>query len=335
MKKQKNIRIVLLLALCLLLSGCRVRTGTGGLPENAGVQAAESAGNSLREHESDTDAYPEEQEKIEIPGGRTRESPEASRKEYDENRPAEILPGTERTVHGAGEGSGYSAAGESGDPEAAKLSETAERAATRTVAAEEAAQMGTDEDAEAADSAMTYFSVLLRERTGSLFECQRMNVYWETPEDHRTVFKTSAEHSMILDAGAYDVSARLLEDSLRVDDGWIGRKNPDVIVKAVNRRILGSGVASPDAARKLLSTLLAREGWSAMSAVKNQRVVLLSEELLEAPHLRLAAMLIIAKTANPDIFTDVSIENALAMLGEEAAGVVPDGVFYYTSQGGF
>ena len=80
--------------------------------------------------------------------------------------------------------------------------------------------MGEDPDAEAADSALTYYTVLLQDRMGSLFECQRANVYWETAQDHVTVHKTSPEHALILQSGAYDVSSRLLPENLLVDDGW-------------------------------------------------------------------------------------------------------------------
>ena len=62
---------------------------------------------------------------------------------------------------------------------------------TRVVAAQEAEQVGVAEDAEEADSAMTYFTVLLRDRLDALYECQRLKVYWETAEDHVTIFKTS------------------------------------------------------------------------------------------------------------------------------------------------
>ena len=37
----------------------------------------------------------------------------------------------------------------------------------------------------------------------------------------------------------------------------------------------------------------------------------------------------IAKTAYPDLFADISIDHALEMLAEEAAGSVPAGIFYY------
>ena len=321
----------MLLLLCLALSGCRTRTTVNGR-EDAAPRSGEAEN---LPGGPDADAGEDEQEKNGESGGRTKENPEASRKEYDEDRPAEIVPGTERTVHGAGEGSGLSASGEDAGRLASKLNEDAERTAVQTVAAKEAEQAGVSADAEEADSARTYYSVLLQERTGSLFECQRLNVYWETKEDHVTVFRTSPEHSLILDAGAYDVSARLLESNLYVDDGWIGRKNPGIIVKAVDRSVLGTGAVSDDAARRIYAGLLARDGWSAIDAVSNGRVLLLSEEMLEAPYLQLAAMLIIAKTAAPDLFADVSADTALEMLQEEAAGGISSGIYYYNGQGGF
>ena len=337
MKIKKAAQFALLLILCLAVSGCRTRTGISGQTgadesENpAGKSALSLSGVLPADETGDSGA---EQEKNEASGEQTKENPEASRKEYDESRPAEIIPGKERTVHGAGEGGGSAAYGEDTERMAAKLSEDAEKPATQTVPADEAEQKGVSEDAAEADSAMTFYAVLLQERTDSLFECQRMNVYWETKEDHVTVFKTSAEHNLILNAGAYDVSARLLEGNLRVDDGWIGRKNPGVIVKVTERNVLGTGVASDEAARKKVAELISREGWSAMDAVRNGRVLLLSEELLEAPHLQLAAMLMIAKTAYPEFFGEISVDHALEMLAEEATGSIPAGIFYYSSQGG-
>ena len=339
MMKKRTILPVLLL-FCLLLSGCRTRIADGGPADlNSQTGKAEETQESRPGFQADGGTEENrdagEQEKNGDSGGQTRENPEASRKEYDETRPAEILPGTERTVHGGGEGDGASADGEDPENTAAKLKERAEQTATRTVPAEDAEQKGISEDAEAADSAMTYYTVLLETRTGSLFECQRLTVYWETAEDHVTIFKTSPEHSMILNAGAYDVSSRLLEENLRVDDGWIGRKNPGVIVKTVNRRILGTGVSSAGTARKVYTELLSRPGWAETDAVRNRRVLLLSEELLETPYFRVAAMLMIARTANAVLFTDVDMDQALGMLAEESSGSIPGGIYYFDGQGGF
>ena len=55
--------------------------------------------------------------------------------------------------------------------------------------------------------------------------------------------------------------------------------------------------------------------------------------MLEAPHLRLAAGLLIAKMANPEVYADVDVAQALKALTEEAAGTAGEGL-YYLSLGG-
>ena len=333
MSIRKIALLLLLLLLCLALSGCRTRTA--GREQAGSEDPRETAVSSMSVPGALSGEDAEKQEKSEDMGGRTKENPEASRKEYDENAPAEIVPGAERTVHGAGEGGGAFAAGGEEAEAVSKLNEDAEKTATQTVAAEQAEQTGVNEDAKEAESALTYYTVLLRDRTGSLFECQRQTVYWETAQDRATVFKTSPEHGLILSAGAYDVSARLLPENLRVDDGWIARKNPGVIVKAVDGGVLGAGVFSTDTARRVYADLLARDGFSAVDAVRAGRVVLLSEELLTSPYRQTAALLIVAKTAYPEEMADIDIGKAMELLWEEATGGVPTGTWYYSGQGGF
>lgn len=330
----------LLLCLALLLSACRTRTGTG--PETgADVDAVSAPAGSLGPDggegegagagNSPADNAPEAADAGEA-GGATRENPEAFRKEYDENAPAEITAGTEKRLQAAGEGEGAPAA----DPEAAgagpRSAEGAEDAARMTVPAEEAEQTGTDADAKRADSALEYYTVLLKERTGSLFECQRLNLYWETTADHVTVAKASPEHELILAAGCYDVSARLLEENLKVDDGWVVRKNPGVIVKVAGSRVLGSTEEDGALARALVWEMRAREGWDGIAAVKEDRILVLSEEMLAAPHLRLAAEVLIAKCANPELYEDVQEQEMLRLLAEEATGSPPAGVLYYKGE---
>lgn len=335
MKIQKSACLFLLLLACLVLTGCRTRTtgnGISGQTEDAEERTAASSAlpGSLPDEAADHFENQEAQESGEEPGNRTRENPEASRKEYDEQAPAEIVPGTDRMIHTEGEGEGAFAPGDAESEKVSKLNDEAAETAVQTVSADKAEQMGVSEEAEEADSAMTYYTVLLADRMGSLFECQRMNVYWETSRDHVTVFKRSPEHDLILQAGAYDVSARLLEENLQVDDGWIVRKNPGVIVKVVAGGVLGAGVSSTGKAQEVYAGLLSRDGWSSIDAVRNGRVLLLSEELLEAPHLQVAAMLAIAKTANPELMKDVDLTKALEMLSEEATGSIPVGIYFYS-----
>ena len=164
-----------------------------------------------------------------------------------------------------------------------------------------------------------------------VFECQRANVYWECVQDHVTVHKSSMEHDLILKSGAYDVSARLLAENLTVDDGWVVRKNPDVIVKVADRRMLGSGIMSTGGAASMCAGLAAREGWAQIAAVRAGKMVILSEEMLQTDWMRTAAMLVIAKCANASLFEDVDLAEALNALAQEATGMPPEGQFYYTS----
>ncbi len=322
----QNRFLLLTLCLMLMLAGCRVRTTVTGQDGAAPESETADAGQAGEMHaEAAEEALSGEADA----SGKTSENPEAVRKEYDENAQAEIVPGTGRQLHGEGEGSGTPEPDPESDPGVSRLDEGAEEPAVQTEAAEEAEDQGVSEDAAEADSALTYYTVLVSSRTGALFECQRVNVYWETPEDHVTVYKTSPEHALILAAGAYDVSARLLEENLRVDDGWVTRKDPGVIVKIVPGSVLGSGVASDGAAAAVYRDLLAREGWSGIDAVRSGRVVLLSEELLTAPHLQTAAELVIARTAYPGLFEETDLNEALRKLHEEAAGTVPGGIFFY------
>lgn len=310
-------KIFLLLLLCLALTGCRARI-IQSLPADAEKLA--SAGENVGGGQTEADAG-------ENPG-RTKENPEANQKEFDENAAVEIVAGTDRALHGPGEGEGAYTAVDSSLP-AARLNADADETARQNVAAPESDRMGTSADAEMADSAFRYYTVLLRERSESLYVCKRLNLYWETAEDHVTVHKTSGEHQLILDAGAYDVSARLLYENLRVDDGWVCRKNPEIIVKIVPESVLGGSVLNAARASAELQLLLSRPGWQDTDAVKNKRVLLLSQDMLEAPYLRLVAGLVIAKTANPEVYADVDPAQALKALAEEAAGIAGEGIFYF------
>ncbi len=333
--KKKGRTALLLFFLCLmfLLTGCRARvggTGAGKARSDAGtagsaaaISGSGSAGDGI--DLKATDEIADQSEK-------TQENPEAPRKEYDENAPAEMLPGAEKQVHGDGEGNGTPHSSDTAKARAAALDEDAEETVTRTVALPEAERMGVSPDAGEAESAMVYYTVLLKDRLGSLFECKRLNAYWETSSDRVTVHRSSKEHGMLILSGVYDVSARLLEENLRVDDGWVVRKDPQVIVKVVSGSILGRNAIAATGAKAVCGEMMSRPGWAGIDAVKNRRILVLSEELLEAPYLETAAEVMIAKCAYPDLFEDVDASLALEMLCSEAVGAVPPGTFFYDAK---
>ena len=77
-----------------------------------------------------------------------------------------------------------------------------------------------------------------------------------------------------------------------------------------------------------------REGWNGIDAVRQNRLVLMSEELFEAPYLKIGAQLVLAKAASPEIFGDVDAGQALKQLIEEATGAAADGMYFYVYDGG-
>ena len=108
-KAKAGLLAILLLGLALLLCGCRVRT-TGEEENPISPEASERLMAGLSGGPSGADAPPEEDpnpgEETDELSSQTRENPSASRKEYDENAPAEIVPGTDRLLHTEGQGAG-------------------------------------------------------------------------------------------------------------------------------------------------------------------------------------------------------------------------------------
>ena len=102
-----------------------------------------------------------------------------------------------------------------------------------------------------------------------------------------------------------------------MDDGWIARKNPGAVVKIVDSFVLGSGVSSTAGAKAVRDTLAARDGWAELDAVKNGRIILLSQELLTTQARRTAAEVLLAKAMYPSLMSDTDAEEAIRALTEE------------------
>ena len=298
-----------LFALLLTATGCRSRTSAAPRAASAPSSAASDIG-------ATADGQPEA---LTENGGETVENPLAERAEYDEAARAELLENQSRAVSGEGDGGGLPMRQKDADSRALQLDSAAELAAVKTLPADEAERLGVSETAPAAETAQRYYTALLQSRLRTLFECKKLNVYIETPESFVTVYKTSAEHALVLAAGGYDVAAKRMENDLAVDGGWVQRKNPDFIVKFVDASALNGGT---------LGALLAREGLRETAAAKNGRALLLCDSLLDAPQLQTAAAVCLAKAMYPDLFDDIDAAQAVGQLADEA-GVQTDGLWFY------
>lgn len=313
----KRILLFLFTALLLLsLTACRSRTTVTETPDTAfsgenGTPDTQDGTLPSEEQEfSSTVSTPD-------PDAPTEVDPEAERRTFSDTADAELTPDAENAL--AGNGQGENAVGHNGEQEHSGAAEApdAPQTATETVGAENAEKTGADEAGKTADSSLNYYETLLADRLGSLFECQRLYVYWETAEDHVTVHKSSQAHQAILNAGAYDCASKLAADALTVDDGWIARKNPGAVVKIVDSFVLGSGVSSTAGAKAVRDTLAARDGWAELDAVKNGRIILLSQELLTTQARRTAAEVLLAKAMYPSLMSDTDAEEAIRALTEE------------------
>jgi len=158
------------------------------------------------------------------------------------------------------------------------------------------------------------YAALLRQGVNTLFPCQLLYVYSETSNDLVTVSRGSAIYQLTVSAGGMNVSSRLASDRLTVDADWVVRRNPDVIVKFVDSTILGNNVTSSHAARDMHSAMLAREGWSSIEAIRNNRVILLSEQMIESDEGRLAAKLLISRLLYPELFLNMDVDTVVAEL---------------------
>ena len=354
-----------ILLLALLITGCRVRTTL--IPEPPEITEAPAAASqsptptaapettptvqpeptpaptpepapepspapvpeATREVTPDPEPTPEPEQPLTDPDAPTEQDEESERREFSPEESGEITPGAEEPVVAPSENAETAAGMASANGGGAAVETgSGEQTVTETVPEEEAEDLGADETGETADSVQTYYLTLLSDRVGDLFECKRLYVYWESAEDYLTVFKTSQEHKLILGAGAYDVSAKLLEENLTVDDGWVMRKNPEAIVK-----VLGTGAFDAQTAASVCAALSARTDWDGIDAVQNRRILILSQRLLDTQAGRTAAMVYLAKLMYPEQLADVDADEALRSLTEEADGTAWLGQYAYMMQG--
>jgi len=168
---------------------------------------------------------------------------------------------------------------------------------------------------------VTDHSALLNQAIGSLFPCQMYYIYAETATDYVTVARGSQIYQLMVNSGGINVSTRLAADNLIVTDDWVINRNPDIIVKFVGDSILGTDVADTYAASELRAAIASRPGWSATAAVSGNRIILLSEQMLDTDATRLAAMLLISRLMYPTLFSDVDVDSLIEELMREMEGI--------------
>ncbi|MCL2285363.1 MAG: hypothetical protein FWC32_03250 [Firmicutes bacterium] len=168
---------------------------------------------------------------------------------------------------------------------------------------------------------------VLNRGLGSLFECQRLYVYFEHLADFHTVNRSSPLHALIIDSGGYNAAARRGNDLLIVDAAWVQRQNPAVIIRTVSSDILGYNITDTNRAVALRNEILSRYGFEGVSAIINRRVLLLSEELLQSYEGRLIAKLHIAHAMYPTLFSDINLAELYGEIADAGGRDYSVGIF--------
>ena len=203
---------------------------------------------------------------------------------------------------------------------------------TETIIAEQKGESTPSEDGSAVGLIIDRNARLLRNGLGALYECQKGYIYFETAEDYITVSKASALHTLILDAGGYNIAEKLQEETPAVTTDWVLRKNPNVIVKCVDS--LGGGISDDKDARAALSALTQREGWQNVSAIVSGTVLLLSNELFETDEGQLLAKLFIAEAMYPQLFAANEIETICQAMKDAGGRDFLDGIYAISTSEG-
>jgi len=157
---------------------------------------------------------------------------------------------------------------------------------------------------------------VLNRGLGSLFECQRLYVYFEHLHDFYTINRNSHLHNLVIDSGGFNAAVRRGNDALVVDPQWVTRQNPSLIIRTVTSDILGQNINDTGRPQALRNEILNREGMESVTAITNRRILLLSYELFETYEGRLIAKLHIAHAMYPTLFAGVNLQE----LYEEIAG---------------
>lgn len=152
------------------------------------------------------------------------------------------------------------------------------------------------------------YAGILAQGIGSIFDCQRLYVYFEDMRPYHTVNRFMAGHRLILDAGGHNIAAMRGNNALEVDTAWVQRRNPAVIVRTVGSNVLGANVTTTIHAQTVRDEILQRPYWGGVNAVLHRRVLIISEELLSTNEGMLVAKLYIASVMYPTLFADLDLD---------------------------
>ncbi len=158
-----------------------------------------------------------------------------------------------------------------------------------------------------------YVDEMIEERIDEISDDNKQTVFIEHPLDYKTFVRGSGGHEVCVAAGGINIASDFPHISskpvVKANPEWLIEQNPDVIVKTV---LCKPGVCGYDAddhekMKDLRETIMDRDGWDNITAVKNNQVYLIDFDLVGSTANFVGATYM-AKWLYPDLFEDLDPE---------------------------
>jgi iron complex transport system substrate-binding protein len=146
----------------------------------------------------------------------------------------------------------------------------------------------------------------VHEKTSKLPADKKARVYLEGYADLKTYTKGKGGDLACTMAGGVNLASDLEGAYPEVESEWVMIQNPDVIVRLTSPSEISCGYATDDSSAfaSKRKEILARTGWSNISAVKDDRVYMLLYEFGASPAVPVT-IAYMAKWFYPDLFPDL------------------------------
>lgn len=140
-----------------------------------------------------------------------------------------------------------------------------------------------------------------------LDESDKPAIYFESWVDFRTATQGAAWHDKLVMAGGENVFGDLALSYTDIDPESVIERNPEIVVKlcgAGSRNFGGYGEDDPSQLEGLREEVVSRPGWGTLDAVKNDRVYILSNDILGGAR-HFIGIAYLAKLFHPELFADL------------------------------
>lgn len=178
-----------------------------------------------------------------------------------------------------------------------------------------------------ADFIMKYRN-MIENRVKDIKPEDKATVYFEGYSDYSTVARGAGGDELVTLAGGINIAGQENMKYPKVSAEWVLQKNPQVIVKTIscNNRAMGEGFTDKNKVEALYDSVVSRTGWNELSAVKNNKVVLLAQDIGTTPDGSIIGLLYMAKTMYPDRFADIDPYEVYKQMKKEFYQVEAKGI---------